>query len=146
MKKIGISKCLLGENVRYDGSNKYSEQLVKLLKNEKLIPICPESLVFDIPHKPIEIKGNQILMSDKTDVSQTLLKSAKNCLNELLECDFVILKSKSPTCGYGLIYDGTFSNKLIQGNGVLTNLLLQNNIKVFNELQIDEIKKQLELL
>jgi len=144
MKKIGISKCLLGENVRYDGSNRYNQTIVDLIKNEEIIPICPEAMVFDIPHMPLEISGNCVIMADNSDVTKTLHQASNLALQELLDCDFVILKQKSPSCGYGLIYDGSFSGKLIKGNGVLTNLLIENKIKVYSDEQIEDIKEELK--
>ena len=143
MKNIAISACLLGQNCRYDGSNKLNVQIKKLVINHNVIQICPEA-VFDVPHKPIELKNGKAYMADGSDATEILKQSCQKVFDEIKDCDFAILKSKSPTCGYQKIYDGTFTNKLIDGNGMLTQLLLDNGIKVYSELQIDEITRQLD--
>jgi len=51
-----------------------------------------------------------------------------------------ILKSKSQSCGCGNIYDGTFSGKIIQGNGLTTELLIRNGIKVYTENDLDQLE------
>ena len=142
MKKVAISACLLGENVRYDGSNKANKQIIELIKNHNIISICPEKIL-KIPHSPIEIRNNHAINKDNEDLTDILTRSCLKEFERIKDCDFAILKSKSPTCGYKKIYDGSFSNSLIDGNGLFTKLLLENNIKVFTELQIEEIKKEL---
>lgn len=142
MKKVAISACLLGENVRYDGSNKANNQIIKIVNNYEIIPICPEKIL-KIPHLPIELRNNRAINANNQDLTDILTKSCINEFEKIKDCDFAILKSKSPTCGYKKIYDGSFSNSLIDGNGLFTKLLLENNIKVFSELQIEEIKKEL---
>ena len=142
MKKVAISACLLGENVRYDGSNKANKQIIELIKNHNIISICPEKIL-KIPHPPIELRNNRAINKDNQDLTDILTKSCINEFERIKDCDFAILKSKSPTCGYKKIYDGSFTNSLIDGNGLFAKLLLENNIKVFTELQIEEIKKEL---
>ena len=141
MKKIGVSACLLGENVRYDGTNKINNELIDILSGNEIVSICPELLGgFLIPHLPCEIRNNKVYDANNNDVTNILLSGAKIALEKIKHCDFVILKTKSPSCGYKMIYDGTFSNKLIEGNGVFTKLCLQNNIKIFTEKDIEGIK------
>lgn len=143
--KIGISACLLGHNVRYDGSNKLNNKLLEILKNEELVPICPEQLAsFSIPHLPLEIKDNIVYSSDGKDVSNQLLTGCKLAYEQIKNCDFLILKAKSPSCGYKKIYDGTFSGKLIEGNGYFTRLAISNNKKIFNEEDLDLIATYLK--
>lgn len=143
--KIGISACLLGYNVRYDGSNKLNDKLLEILKNEELVPICPEQLAsFSIPHLPLEIKNDVVYTSDGKDVSNQLLTGCNLAYENIQDCDFLVLKSKSPSCGYKKIYDGTFSGKLIEGNGYFTRLAILNNKKVFNEEDLDLIATYLE--
>ena len=142
MKKIAVSACLLGDNVRYDGTNKLNEELINVINETNIIKICPES-IFNNPHLPIENKNNRSYMKDKSDVTDILRKSCLDVFDRIKDCDFVILKSKSPTCGHNYIYDGNFNGTLIEGDGVLCKLLLENNIKVYTELDIDKIKKEL---
>lgn len=144
MKKIGVSACLLGDNVRYDGSNKKNEKLIKLLEGYEIISICPEVLGgLNVPHLPCERKNNIVINSNNEDVTNSFISGANKALEKIKDCDFVILKTKSPSCGYKKIYDGTFSNKLIDGNGVFTDLCISNNIKVFTEEDLDIIDFEL---
>ena len=141
MKKIGVSACLLGDNVRYDGTNKRNDSLLKILKNCEIVSICPEVLGgLKIPHLPCERKNNIVVNSNNEDVTNIFVTGAKLAFEKIKDCDFVILKTKSPSCGLNKIYDGTFSNKLINGNGLLTDLCIQANIKVFTEEDLNIIE------
>lgn len=142
MKKIAVSACLLGDNVRYDGTNKLNEELINIINKEEIIKICPE-LVFSNPHLPIENKNNHSYMKDGSDVTLILKKSSLNILERIKDVDFVVLKTKSPTCGHNYIYDGNFTGTLVEGDGVLCKLLLENHIKVYTELDLDKIKQEL---
>ena len=140
MKKIGVSACLLGHNVRYDGTNKMNNELIKLIEGNEIIPVCPEVLAgLSTPRTPFELVNNRAITIDNKDITDKLLSGSNIALEKVLDCDFVILKSKSPSCGYKKIYDGSFSSKLIEGNGIFTNLLISNKIKVFSEEDFDEI-------
>ena len=142
MKTIGISSCLLGNKVRYDGQDMRNEKLLKLLEGHKLIPLCPETMGgLETPRFPCEISNNIVINSENENKTAYFLKGSNICLDLIRNCDFVILKQKSPSCGYGKIYDGSFSGKLIKGNGIFTRLCLENKIKVFSEEDLEEIKK-----
>ena len=142
MKNIAVSACLLGQNVRYNGTNKLNNELIDVISGNNIIPICPESILSN-PHLPIEIKNNEAFMSNGENVTTELVNSCIDIYEKIKNVDFVILKTKSPTCGYKQIYDGNFTNTLIEGNGLLTRLLLENKIKVYSELDIDLIRKEL---
>lgn len=142
--KIGISACLLGDNVRYDGSNKYNKQIAKLLENHEIIKICPElASGFPIPRQAMEISNSKVYTKDGKDLTEELLKGSIKCFEQIKDCDFLILKTKSVSCGYQKVYDGTFTNTLIDGNGIFTDLCLKNNILVFSENEIEKIKEKL---
>jgi len=144
--KIGISACLLGDNVRYDGKNQKSEELLELLKGHELIKICPEVFAgMPIPRIPMEIINNSVVNKAGVDLTNDLKIGITKSLAIIKDCDFFILKNKSPSCGVSLIYDGTFTGKLIQGNGLFTQALLRQNKKVFNNEDLDEIKAYLNL-
>ena len=141
MKKIGVSACLLGQNVRYDGTNMKNKQLIDIISNCEIISICPEMLGgLSIPRLSCEIIDNKVKNTNNEDVTDNFIRGAKLAFNKIKDCDFVILKSKSPSCGYKKIYDGTFSGKIIDGNGIFTNLCIQNNIKVFTEEDLNAIQ------
>ena len=140
--KIGISACLLGCKYRYDGSDRKNEKLLKLLEDHELIPVCPEyDSGFPIPHEPIELRNGRAFMKNENDVTDQLLNGSMTCLEKISDCDLLILKSKSPSCGYKKIYDGSFSGKLIDGNGMFTDLCLKSSIMIFSDTDIRSIKE-----
>ncbi|MBQ1481950.1 MAG: DUF523 domain-containing protein [Erysipelotrichaceae bacterium] len=142
--KIGISACLCGKKVRYDGSDKKDEELLKLLQGHELIEICPElSAGFSIPHEALEIKDGKVLTSSFIDVTEKLTQGSLKELSKIADCDLLILKQKSPSCGKGKIYDGSFSGKLVEGNGIFAKLCLEKGIKVFSEEDKISIEKEL---
>lgn len=134
MKYI-VSACLLGDNCKYNGGNNYSKEIIEFLKDKEYIKVCPECLGgLKIPRVPSEIKGDKVLSKEGSNVTTQYNLGAEKVLNIALKnnCDCAILKSKSPSCGCGLIYDGTFSNKLISGDGITTRLLKEHGLKVIN--------------
>ena len=131
-----VSACLLGVACRYDGKSKEVERIKKLLSKYNLIPICPEQLGgLPTPRVPSERCEDKVINSQMEDVTLQYKKGAEEALRlaKIFNCSIAILKAKSPSCGCGLIYDGSFSKTLITGNGTTTELLLKNGIKVFTE-------------
>ncbi len=139
-EKILISACLLGVNCKYNGGNNYNEELIQQIKKEyDLIPICPEIYGgLTTPRYPSEIKDEIVINSEGTDVTKNYKKGAEETLKiaKILNVKKAILKSKSPSCGKGKIYNGTFQNILIDGNGITTNLLEKNGIEVITEKEL----------
>ena len=132
---ILVSACLLGVACRYDGKSKEVERIKKLLSKYNLIPICPEQLGFPHLEFPSERCGDKVINSQMEDVTLQYKKGAEEALRlaKIFNCSIAILKAKSPSCGCGQIYDGSFSKTLITGNGTTTELFLKNGIKVFTE-------------
>jgi uncharacterized protein YbbK (DUF523 family) len=134
-----ISACLAGINCRWDGQARPCQKVIKLVKQGQAIPVCPEQLGgLTTPRPPAEQKGNKVFTKDGKDVTSQFKNGAKEALRiaKLTGVKEAILKSKSPSCGLGKIYDGTFSDKLIAGDGVFAKLLKKNKIKVFTEEEI----------
>ena len=134
---ILISACLCGVNCKYNGKNNLNEECLELLKKGEAILVCPEQLGgLPTPRKPSEIRivNNEVkvFMNDGTDVTENYIRGAKEVLNLAKELNIkkAILKKKSPSCGCGEIYDGTFTNTLIKGNGITASLLIENKIEV----------------
>ena len=136
-----ISACLAGVNCRYDGGNNFSSEIVKLVKDGKAILVCPEQLGgLTTPRLPCEIiideKGNKKVISiEGKDYTKEFLKGAEETLKiaKTVEVKKAILKARSPSCGKGYVYDGTFKKKLVSGNGITADLLEKNGIKVYTE-------------
>lgn len=137
---IMISACLVGVRCRYDGNEVPNEDLVELFKQGRAIPICPEVLGgLDIPRASCEMvqgEGQPAVINQKgEDCTAQFLEGARISTEIALAVgvEHAILKSKSPSCGCGKIYDGTFSNRLVDGNGITAESFLANGIKVWNE-------------
>ena len=131
-----ISACLLGFPCRYDGAGKADARLQALAKTRRLIPVCPEQLGgLPTPRPPAERVGERVLARDGTDVTPAFVRGAEETLRlaRQLGCTTAILKARSPSCGSGQIYDGTFSGRLVSGSGVTAALLRQNGIAVRTE-------------
>ncbi len=141
--KIGISACLAGDKVRYDGTDKKNKKLLRILNGHELIKICPEMAAgFPVPRESLEIRNGRVYSASSKDITGKLNKGALKCLEIIRDCDLVILKEKSPSCGVYQIYDGSFTGKLINGHGLFTQLCMENNIPVYSENDIKEIKRK----
>jgi len=138
--RILVSACLLGCNCRYDGSHRASEKVAKLRENHELIPVCPEQLGgLATPRLPSEIVGDQVLAQDGSDVSLAFQRGAHETLKlaRLLGCETAVLKSLSPSCGYGEVYDGTFTGGKRPGKGVTAALLEHAGLRILTEEQME---------
>ena len=136
---ILVSACLAGFNCKYNGKNNFNEKIFKLVKEGKAIPVCAEQLGgLTTPRLPSEIKiinrKRYVVNSNNIDVTENFENGAKEVLKiaKKMNIKKAILKSKSPSCGVGRIYSGNFDNELVDGNGVLAELLIKNNISVIN--------------
>ncbi|MBQ7788981.1 MAG: DUF523 domain-containing protein [Clostridia bacterium] len=142
MEKILVSACLLGVPCRYDGKSKPQQEVMALKNKYELIPVCAEVLGgLTTPRIGAEIIGNKVIRKDGVDVTYEYNKGADKILEIAKEnnCKTAILKSKSPSCGKGEVYDGTFKRALIKGDGILTRLLIKNGIAVYSEKEIDKL-------
>ena len=144
--KVLISACLLGERVRYDAKiNKLDSNLIdQWLRQGLLLSVCPEVCGgLPTPRDPAELQVNG-LVKTKTgkDVSKPFTKGAEKALQLALENNIkvAILTEKSPSCGSFQIYNGQFSGTLIPGEGLTTQLLRANGIKVFNQFELDKVQ------
>jgi uncharacterized protein YbbK (DUF523 family) len=160
--KVLVSSCLLGEDVRFDGNNSsiamgssftfaQKEIFMDILCDNEIFSFCPEvSGGLGTPRLPAELvsadKPFKVETNNEEDVTIPFLIGAKNALDTCNDEDIkvALLKSKSPSCGNIEIYDGTFSNTLVEGQGLTAKLLDQNGIKVFNETQLEDLKEFIE--
>jgi len=135
-KTILVSACLLGEPTRYDGQSRPNSRVSLLLEKYELIPVCPEVMGgLPTPRTPSERVFERVLMRDGRDVTEEYERGAALALERAVEagCTLAILKERSPSCGFGKIYDGSFSGKLTDGNGVAAELLSSHGIRVIGE-------------
>lgn len=149
--KVLVSACLCGVNCKYDGKNNFNKKVAELLKKGIAIPVCPEQLGGQsTPRAPHELQDTtgaevldgkgKILGPEGDDATGEFIKGAEETLTiaQLTGAVCAILKARSPSCGKGIIYDGSFSGSKREGNGVTTELLLKNGIEVYTEETIDE--------
>ena len=139
---ILVSACLLGVQCRYDGKGVMHEEIAQLMKEHNLIPVCPEIYGgLATPRDPAERIGERIVTNTGNDVTAQYEKGASEILRlaKLYDCHYAILNERSPSCGYGTIYDGTFQGKLTDGNGATAQLLAENGITIYGESRIQEL-------
>ena len=143
MEKILVSACLLGLDCRYDGRSVPREDVIALSERYCLIPVCPEVLGgLPTPRVPAERIGDKVITQDGRDVTANYEQGAQQALRmaQMTGCTTALLKERSPSCGSGVIYDGSFSRRLTEGNGVAAEALLAAGIPVFTEAQIEDLK------
>jgi len=128
----------MGEACRFDGQGKHNSELLELLKDITLIPLCPEvEGGLPIPRPPAEIRGSGVFKENGEDVSDAFQKGASVCTEKSVAAlvNQAILKSRSPACGCGKIYDGSFSKTLIDGDGIFTQALKAAGINCISDEQ-----------
>lgn len=141
--KIAVSACLVGKNTKYDGTNNYNKAVMEYLKDKEYILICPEVTGgLPTPRVPSERVNDKVINKENIDVTHNFVIGASKTLEELKEqnIELVIVKSKSPSCGYKQIYDGTFTGTITEGNGVFTELAVKNGLKILTEKDIENKK------
>ena len=137
--RILISACLLGVCCRYDGKSKACAAALALQNQHELVPVCPEQLGgLPTPRPPCEHIGNSVVSNEGADRTGEYSRGANEAarLCEILKCDCAVLKARSPMCGKGAIYNGTFSGTLTEGNGCLARLLQERGVPVYTEEEI----------
>lgn len=137
--KYVVSACLAGIKCTWDGKAKPNKKVIDLVEQGKAIPVCPEQLgLLSTPRPPAGIKAGRVFTKDGKDITKKFQKGAEKALRiaKKAGCQRAILKSKSPSCGSGKIFDGTFSGNLIESDGIFAALLKSHGIKVLTEKEI----------
>ena len=144
--KILISACLMGVCCRYDGTGK-DVGIKDRYPQVEFVNVCPELMGgLSAPRSCAEISHDRVVDINGKDFTEEYTAGAKKTLKIAKEndCTVAILKAKSPSCGSGLVYDGTFSGKLVPGDGISVALLKANGIKVFSEERLEELDEYLQ--
>ncbi len=157
--KILVSSCLLGEDVKYDGTNSsiasnpkvsfsLKELFMDILCDNEIYSFCPEVAGgLGVPRIPAEIvkKDKPFIVQNQNgeDVTINFLLGAKKALDLCKEENIkvALMKANSPSCGNIKTYDGTFTKNLIEASGLTAKLLKENGIEVFNENELKELLK-----
>lgn len=141
--RLLVSACLLGCACRYDGQSKPCPALLALMERHTLIPVCPEQLGgLSTPRPPAEQREGGVFTQTGDDVTCQYRRGAEEALRlaRLYGCTTAVLKERSPSCGSGQIYDGSFSGRLTPGDGVTAALLRANGIVVLGESQVADLQ------
>ena len=141
--KVAVSACLLGTACRYDATSKPCAAVQALREPHQVVPICPEVAGgMRVPHPANEIVASEralrVIDDLGTDNTRTFLDGARKTLDRVRAegCKLAVLKAKSPSCGNGRIYDGTFTGTLVPGYGVAARLIRESGIRVLDEEQL----------
>ncbi len=143
---ILVSACLAGVKCKYNGGSSLVKKAAELLSSGSAVPVCPEQLGgCATPRTAVEIRDGtgadvldgrcRVTGKDGEDVTERIVRGAEEVLRiaKLTGAEKAVLKARSPSCGCGRIYDGTFSGSTREGNGVTAELLLRNGIEVLTE-------------
>jgi len=144
--RILVSACLIGLCTRYDGGHSQNENVLALAKRHILVPVCPEQLGgLPTPRPPCEIRMGKVMSSDGRDRTTMFESGAQQALfvYKVAGCQAAILKARSPSCGKGPVYDGSFAGRLIDGQGVFAKMLNEMSIPVYDEEEKDKWEKLL---
>lgn len=143
--RILISACLLGISCRYDGDSKPHPLAEELARRHQLVPVCPEQLGgLPTPRPPAERRGDRVITRAGGDVTAQYRRGAEETwkLCRLLDCQAAVLKERSPSCGSGEIYDGTFTGTRISGDGVTAETLRAQGIQIVGESRIGDLLEE----
>ena len=141
-EKLLVSACLLGENCKYSGGNNYNPAVEALGERFELVPVCPEQMGgLPTPRVPSERAGSRVLTREGADVTREFRLGAEKALEAALAHGVkrAVLQERSPSCGCGRIYDGTFSGTLVSGMGVTAQLLADHGIEIFGGSGIEAL-------
>ena len=159
-EKILVSACLIGHQVRYDGRSQLCNDplLFEWQRQNRLIAICPEVAGgLQVPRDSAEIRAyggeavldglERVINKKGIDVTSFFINGAQKALDIVVaqKIRVAILKAKSPSCGMGQIYDGSFTGRLVSGHGVTSALLMRNRVNVFTENQIGQVATLLKI-
>ena len=144
---ILVSACLLGCACRYDGASKPHPLAQRLAERGLAVPVCPEQLGgLPTPRAPSEQRNGQVISAAGADVTAQYRRGAEEALRlaRLYGCTAAVLKERSPSCGSGQIYDGSFTGTLMAGWGTAAALLRDNGIRVVGESGLTDLLRALD--
>ncbi|MBO4770342.1 MAG: DUF523 domain-containing protein [Clostridia bacterium] len=133
--KSAVSACLLGENCKYSGGNNFSAKVADFVKGHEVTAVCPETLGgLPVPRQRSEIVNGVVRYEDGTPVDSEFRRGAGIALKIVEDsgAELVILQSRSPSCGAKEVYDGSFSGRLVSGQGIFAHLLEERGIRVID--------------
>lgn len=145
--RVVFSQCMLGVRCRYDGKYAVKESVREAACERGWIPVCPEILGgLQTPRPPAERVGDRVMNCEGRDVTAQFCRGAEQALEiaKLFGAKYALLKERSPSCGCGEIYDGTFTGAKIAGDGLTAALFKEHGIQVFGESRLGELIELLD--
>ncbi|MBR2811332.1 MAG: DUF523 domain-containing protein [Solobacterium sp.] len=139
---IVLSACLAGKDVKYNGGNNVREDLKRLYEHGQAVLVCPEVMGgLPIPRHCAEIQGDKVINDIGEDVTDAFVKGAELAMETCRKngCQMAVLKAKSPSCGKGVIYDGTFTHTETEGDGIFVRFLRKEGIPVYTEHEYERM-------
>ena len=146
-QRVVVSQCLLGVCCRYDGKCAVNEAVCREATERGWIPVCPEVLGgMTTPRPASERRGDSVVNCEEMDVTEHFRRGAEEALRiaKLYGAQYALLKERSPSCGSGVIYDGTFTGAKKAGDGVTAELFRKEGIEVFGESRLSELLEKIE--
>ena len=131
--RVLVSSCVMGKNCKYNGGNNYNPKVVEFLKDKDVIEICPELLAnLPIPRPSAELVDGVVMSINGENADKEYCHAVEISMKEIehMDIDLVILQSRSPTCGVNQVYDGSFTGKLVKGQGLFAQALIKAGYKV----------------
>lgn len=147
--KLLVSACLMGLHCRYDGKSNELPQLARLMEEYTCIPVCPEMFGgLPTPREPAERQNERVVTKTGKDVTDAYVRGTAEVLRlaKLNDCKAALLKERSPACGCGAIYDGSFTGRLMEGDGITAQMLKKYGIAVYGESQAETLLPDNELI
>lgn len=138
---IIVSACLAGIFCRYNGETNGDPRVEEMVRQGQAVPFCPEAMGgMPTPRNPCEIRDNRVFDNKGIDRTTEFERGAAEGLRlaRMYGCTTAILKARSPSCGSGTIYDGTFTSTRIPGDGLFARLLKENGFTVLSEEDLPE--------
>ncbi len=140
--RVLVSACLLGDNCKYNGKNNRNEALLQRLQKHEVVRICPEVLGgLGVPRPCVELRDGVAYSQYGENVDAAFRAGVQKALEQIegQQIDLVVLQSRSPTCGVKQIYDGTFSKRLIDGQGMLAAALAESGYRLVDVEDIGSV-------
>ena len=134
-----VSACLAGESCRYDGASNLRPEIAGLVAAGLAVTVCPEVLGgLPTPRIPSEIRCGSVINAEGDDVTHAFVQGAEEALRIARKygCTTAILKARSPSCGCGYVYDGSFTRTLAQGDGIFAAMLRAEGLDLLTEEDI----------
>ena len=145
--KIAVSACLTGCNCKYNGGNNLDPELMEMLREHEVLTVCPEVLGgLPVPRIPAEIVSGTVMNAEGASVDAEFRRGAEIALRQIREfgAELVILQPRSPSCGAGTVYDGSFSGIRVPGNGVFAELLIRTGIRAVDAADRAQLSRLLK--